>query len=311
MEYASTKNMSREEWLQARRNGIGGSDAAAIMGASPWSTPLTVYADKTGIGPEKEETEAMRQGTDFEAIVAKRFAEETGKKVRRCNKILQHPAFPWMLANIDRDVVGENAGLECKTTSVFNPSDFEGGEVPTYYMWQCQHYMAVTGATHWYLAVMVLSKSFHVFRIKRDDKLIAALITAEEIFWKDHVLAGEPPLPCGTDAEDDVLFAMYPRSMPRSVDLSMLHTDVQTLAVLKDTLKATQQRIDELAQKIKLKMGDAEIGHSGPFKISWKTSTRASVDSKRLKAENPDIYTMYKTETQQRRFEIRKVVKHA
>ena len=81
MNYISTKNMSREEWLEARRKGIGGSDASAFLGQNQWSSPLSVYMDKRGMTPEKDPTEALIQGTDCEEVVAKRFERETGMKV--------------------------------------------------------------------------------------------------------------------------------------------------------------------------------------------------------------------------------------
>lgn len=112
--FADTRDMSHSAWLEARRAGIGGSDAAAILGASPWATPLSVWADKQGLTAEKPDTIAMRFGRDAEEIVARWFAEDTGKTVARCNAILQHPEHPFMLANIDRQIRGERAGLECK-----------------------------------------------------------------------------------------------------------------------------------------------------------------------------------------------------
>ena len=156
-----TKNMSREEWLWHRRGSLGGSDAAAILGLSQWITPYTVWADKTGRLPEQPDNEAMRQGRDFEDYVAQRFTEVTGKKVRRNNAILKNTDYPFAHANIDRSIVGENAGLECKTTSVMNLRKFKNGEYPDTYYCQCVHYMAVTGADRWYLAVLVFGQDFY------------------------------------------------------------------------------------------------------------------------------------------------------
>ena len=203
--YADTRSMSREEWLEARRNGIGGSDASAILGLNPYSSPLRVYTDKIGKAEEKESNEAMRQGVDLEQYVADRFSEETGKRVKKCNKILQHKDLPWMLANIDRQIVGENAGLECKTTSAYSKFKFDEGEINPHYYWQSMHYMAVTGADKWYVAILVLGKSFHVFEIARDDEAIATLIDAEKIFWDEHVMVKVPPLPTGSDADGEAL----------------------------------------------------------------------------------------------------------
>lgn len=76
----STAKMSREEWLEERRKSIGGSDAAAVIGMSRFASPYTVWMDKTGRLPEKEDTEAMRIGRDLEEYVAKRFEEASGKR---------------------------------------------------------------------------------------------------------------------------------------------------------------------------------------------------------------------------------------
>lgn len=103
--FADTRDMSCSAWLEARRAGIGGSDAAAILGASPWATPLSVWADKQGLTEDKPDTIAMRFGRDAEEIVA------------HCNTILQHPEHLFM----------------------------EGGIIPPYFYWQCVHYLAVTG----------------------------------------------------------------------------------------------------------------------------------------------------------------------
>ena len=113
----STKDMSRESWLWFRRHSIGGSDAAAIVGLNNFRSPLGVWLDKMGKVEEEPETEAMRLGRDLEEYVAERFTEATGKKVRRKNAIIYNSAYPFAHANIDREIVGEKAVLECKTTS--------------------------------------------------------------------------------------------------------------------------------------------------------------------------------------------------
>ncbi len=97
-----TRNMQREQWLQIRRKTIGGSDAAAIVGLSHYSTPYSVWANKTGRIPDAEDNEAMRQGRDLEEYVAKRWEEATGKSVRRCNVILYNSQYPFAHADIDR-----------------------------------------------------------------------------------------------------------------------------------------------------------------------------------------------------------------
>ncbi len=97
----------RQEWLTQRRRGIGGSDAAAILGLNPWVSPFDVYLDKLGLSDPKPDTEAMRQGRDLEEYVAQRFVEATGKEVQVAPAMFQHPEHEWMLANVDRLVVGD------------------------------------------------------------------------------------------------------------------------------------------------------------------------------------------------------------
>lgn len=188
----STRTMSRPDWLAQRRKSIGGSDAAGIVGLSQYATPYTVWADKTGRLPEQEDNEAMRQGRDLEEYVANRWTEATGKTVRRSNAILYNSLYPFAHADIDRTVVGENAGLECKTTSTLNLRQFKNVEFPEKYYAQCVHYMAVTGAARWYLAVLVYGRGFFTFTLERDQAEIDALMGAERDFWN---LVEQIPLP--------------------------------------------------------------------------------------------------------------------
>lgn len=178
----STLNMSREDWLRERKKGVGGSDAAAILGMNRYRSAYDVYADKIDIAPDMADNEAMRQGRDLEEYVAKRFSEATGKRVRRENSILLNPAYPFARANIDRAVVGEKAGLECKTTSVLNLKRYKNGDFPEEYYTQCMHYLMVTGYERWYLAVLVFGNDFKIFTIDRDEDEINALADAEEAF---------------------------------------------------------------------------------------------------------------------------------
>lgn len=314
---ADTRGMSHEDWLEARRNGIGGSDAGAIMGVSKWSSPLSVYMDKIGKSVEKEETEAMRQGTDLEPYVAERFVrymeEKEGRKVkvRRCNKILVHPDYPWMIANIDRDIVGEDAGLECKTASTMNRCDYAAGNIPETYYYQCLHYMAVTGASHWYLAVLQYSRDFHVFDIPRNDDRIEMLIQAEEDFWNNHVLAKVPPLPTGDDNDTAMVNVLYPIvAEVEKVDISEMENDLQVRDMLKSQLKKLESDIDEIENRIKMKLGDHVGGFSNSYIVNWGQYERSSFDKKKLLEDHPEFEALikqYTTIKPQRRFMATKV----
>lgn len=289
-----TEGMEKDEWLQWRRKGIGGSHAAAILGLNPYMSAFDVYAEIKGLAPEQPDNEAMRQGRDLEDYVASRFTEATGKSVRKRNAILQHPEHPWLIGNIDRVVVGEDAGVECKTTSVLNKSRFAQGKFPPIYYVQCVHYMALTGADRWYLAVLVLNKGFHVFTIERDESEIEALIEAEKAFWENHVLANIPPTPDGTESTSEVIKAMFPAARDREEIALFGHEDKMRLYLdLKALADDYGKQAEAIKQEIQLEMKDAEIGRAAGYIVTWKNQTRQTLDTKRLQAEKPDLYKQY------------------
>ena len=294
IELAKTLDMPREQWLELRKKGIGGSDAAAIIGLDRYRSAFDVYAEKIGLKSEEPDNEAMRQGRDLEQYVAERFMEATGKKVRRRNTILQHPEHHWMLGNIDRWVVGENAGLECKTTSVLNRCKFSQGEFPPRYYVQCMHYMAVTGADRWYLAVLVLNKSFHVFTIERDEAEIQALIAAEKDFWENHVLKKIPPTPDGSETTSEVIKQLFPEAR-ESAEIAMFGYEdkIQQYLELDAKVKEFESERDKLKQELQLAMADAEIGRAQGYIVEWKNQARQSLDTQKLKSEHAEIYANY------------------
>ena len=145
-----SKNATREEWLKVRKLGLGGSDMAAVLGLSPWRSPIDVWLDKTSDTVEEKESEPMYWGNVLEEVVAQEFAKRSGYKVRNNNFTLQSEEYPYLLANIDREIVGLDAGLECKTANAFKANEWDGDNVPDAYYIQCQHYMAVTGKSSWW-----------------------------------------------------------------------------------------------------------------------------------------------------------------
>lgn len=307
--FADTKNMSREEWLEARRKGIGGSDASAIMGLNPYTSPLKVYMDKTGKAEEKETNEAMRQGTDLEAYVAERFTEETGKKAKRCNKILQHTDYPWMLANVDRLIVGENAGLECKTTSPYSKFKFEEGELNPHYYWQSMHYMAVTGYEKWYVAILVLGKAFHVFEVARDEEAVRALVSAEKDFWCDNVLTKTPPLPTGSEADDEALNDLYPVGGDAGdyIEISGMDDMLDARAFKAKQRDELDAQIREIDQALKMHLGEFQRGITAGWKINWTNTQSSRIDTKMLKEKYPQIAEEVTRTTAGRRFSVAKI----
>lgn len=307
MKPVSLKGKSREEWLELRKHGIGGSEAAAILGLNPYMTPYTVWAEKTNRLPEKEDTEAMRLGRDLEEYVAKRFTEKTGKRVKRRNAILWHEEYPFMFANADRFIVGENAGLECKTTSTLNLKQFKNGEYPDTYYCQCMHYMAVTGYRKWYLAVLVLGKEFLVYEINRDEDEIRSLVEAEKAFW-NYVVKDTPPPVDGRRPTTKTIHTIYREAEPGKIELFGEDSHIKTLLELGKEMKALSTEKERIEQHLKELLGNCEFGQSDKFTVSWKNQTRRNFSVERLLEDHPDIdINPYYKKTEYRKFEVKEL----
>lgn len=309
---AKTKDMERGDWLRLRRQGIGGSDAGAVCGLNPYISPMDVYADKSGLmGNDDFDNEAMREGRDFEEYVARRFTEATGLKVRRSNMMYASSEYPFMLADIDRLVVGkENGiiGLECKTASPYSAAKWEDGMVPAHYLAQCFHYMAVMGAKAWYIAVLIYGKDFKYVRIDRDEEAIQSLIRLEKDFWENHVLANAMPEPDGSKTADEFINGYFRKAFSgKSVKLEGFDGRLKRrkeIERLMDELGTEKKKIE---QEIKLYMKEAQLAENGDFVVSWKNIVSNCLDGKKLKEEQPEVYKKYLKKTESRRFEIKSV----
>lgn len=300
-----TKEMSREDWLNYRRKGIGGSDAGAIIGLNPYATPYTVWADKVGLLPEQEDSEAMRQGRDLEGYVAARFEESTGKRVRRRNVMFQHEKLDFVTANIDREVIGERAGLECKTTSLMNLKRFKNGEFPDQYYTQCVHYLAVTGWDRWYLAVLILNQGFYVYTIERDEEEIAALLSAERAFWETYVAPGVPPPVDGAAPTSEALSKVFPGG-EEDVLLMRQPEIVRDYLALKQQIKRLEVEKERCEQLLKEELGDHEAGDCAEFQVTWRTQERKTFDRKQFEQAHPELcLDPYYKQSQYRVFRVK------
>ncbi|MDQ0158841.1 YqaJ viral recombinase family nuclease [Alkalibacillus salilacus] len=306
----STKDMSREDWLHWRQKGIGGSDIAAIAGLNKWKSPAQVYMEKIDEVPEMTNNEeAMYWGDVMEDVVLKEFANRSGIKTRKRNAIIQHPQYPYMLANVDSLVVGKHEGVEAKTASEYVKDQWEGDEIPTPYLLQCQWYMAVLNYDAWWIAVLIGGNKFVYKKIERDEELIEQLIEIAKDFWNNHVLADNPPEIDGTDASTNLLKAMYPESTnDEKVDLeNELNSYFDALQVIKSEMDDLTQRKKEYENKIKEHLGEHEEGSSNRFVAKWKTVNSTNFDKKKLKQDYPDLYEQYTKESSYRRFTFKEV----
>ncbi|MDU0077713.1 YqaJ viral recombinase family protein [Bacillus velezensis] len=310
--FASTADMSRDEWLLERRKGIGGSDASVILGLNKWRTAFELWLDKTGQVPVSESaSEAAYFGSILEDIVAKEFEVRSGKKVRRKKSMLKHPEHDFILANVDRMIVGEKAILECKTTSAYNLKEWENDEIPADYIVQVQHYLGVLGPQYKkaYFAVLIGGNKFVWKEIERDDELIEMIFTAEVEFWNTAVLGGVAPALDGSSAAEEYLKKRYAETESNKViDLTAVNRErIKQYLQLKESIAELQLQAKELENQIKHEMKEAEYGFIGNYQTSWKPVVTNRIDTNKLKEQFPDVYEKVTKEVQYRRFGIKEV----
>jgi len=294
---------------EARKKGIGGSDAPVVCGLSPWKTPFQLYLEKRGEVEQQEpiNSEATHFGKVLEEIVAQEYMRRTGRKVRKVNDTLVHKKYPFIFGHIDRRVVGERRLLECKTTSSFMRDEWgEPGsdEIPACYIVQVQHYLAVTGFEIADVAVLLGGSDFRIYTVRRDDDLINQLIELEYEFWQ-RVNKGDPPKP---QTLDDVKIR-FPRDKGGVIqaDATVLGL-IDNLTKLKASISELQNLHDNLQQKIMSYMGDnAILEYSGAKLATWKLQSAQRFDTKAFAADYPELYAKYKKTIESRVFRFSKI----
>ncbi|PVX97671.1 YqaJ viral recombinase family protein [Paraburkholderia unamae] len=297
-----TKHLERDDWLAVRRTGIGGSDAAAAVGLNPYQSPLELWLDKTGRSeglprPAPDDTTSPTYwGAILEPIVAASYTKMTANRVRRVNAVLRHPTIPFMIANLDREIVGARDVqiLECKTAGAFGTRLWRDGP-PEYVELQVQHQLAVTGKQAAHVAVLLCGQALEVFRVERDDALIARLIELEARFWH-YVETDTPPPADGSESADRALRHLYPGN-GGTVDFTddrRLSSVFSDLVAVRDEIEARQTIEAQLKQQIQQAMGDATRAMFETGEVSFKRSKDSSaVDLKRLLLDHPEFEAKY------------------
>lgn len=311
-EYARGK-AGRRRWLEERRRGIGGSDAAAVLGLSPWASPLSLWVEKTSPDVDDRQTEAMRWGNVLEHAVATELAKEHGVRLGPCPGILAHPERPWQRATLDRYALNRagqpEAVVEVKTTNAFAAGEWaQDGPPPDHVVIQVQHQLDVTGLPLGYVAALVGGNQPRWWPVERDDELISMLRAEEERFW-DLVQTGVAPGPIGHDADGDALAQLYAGDPGREV-----HLDPATLAavearrVAQADVALAEETVKFLGQQIKAALGDATEGlrPDGSTAVTWRPQTTTRLDSSALKAAHPQLWAEFATTTSGRRLLLKK-----
>ena len=329
-----TADLPRDEWLNYRRRGIGGSDVAAILGVSPFRTSRDIYYDKLGVvalEPDESNWVQLEVGHLLEDLVAKIFQKKTGYRVFQIKKMFHHPEYPFMLADVDYFVElpdGKIAILECKTTN-YNAKDHwwldDREIVPVYYELQGRHYMAVTDIDRAFFCCLYGNTEDEVIirEIKRDMDYEAELIFYEEYFWTGFVQTKTPP-PYVEDGDlvmDSVLQHLAqadPNADAVTLDMTHVNCLLQYLQ-----LQQEKSRLDAQSRKLETEMKrlrgrivslmgascTAVGNHNGMnYTVTFNPVRKPVVDKDnllRLQLNHPDIYNEYVGVSEYRKFHVK------
>lgn len=285
------------QWHAAREKGIGGSDVAAVMGLSPWRSPYEVWCEKTGLAQPEDISDkpAVEWGNRLEPLVGQKFREmHPDFTVRRVNGILTSIERPWAKASLDYEVKVPGEGwlvLEIKTSGQFGSHNWDEG-VPLWYQTQVQHYMAVSGRSAAYVAVLIGGSDYREFRIERDEDDVKAIEQAVDTFWNVNVLTKKEPDAIGGDGP--ALFEVHPEGA-ELVELDETPTALsryQLACAEFDQAKAEKER---WASKLKQEIGDDKGWQTPAGKVVWQRSERSRFDTKRFRADHPELNDEYTT----------------
>lgn len=315
----NTKDMPKDEWLMKRKCGIGGSDASSILGLNPYRSSMAVYIDKideeircnqmdnglkeNAVSKNNETNYKMELGNKLKGFVASEFMLRTGKKVRSINGILRNDKYPFAIANIDRAVVGEKAFLECKVTNSFNKKEWEK-TIPINYKVQMNHYMAVSGASHCYVAALIGNEELVIHKLNRDEKIIEEIMKLEEMFWNNCVLGDNFPMPDGSNDYSKALDSLYKDSKNEELILFEAENVLKRYDEVLGIYKEFEKEKKSIEQYLKLQMKNYEIAYVGDRKITWKKQERNTIDTTKLKKEHPEIVAKFMKTTTSRVLKI-------
>lgn len=206
-----------------------------------------------------------------------------------------HDQYSFMMANIDRLVMGERAGLECKTASPYQADRWKDGKIPEWYYLQCQHYMKVLEMDGWYLAVLIYGKGFQYTYLPRDEELLDHLVKIEKDFWENHIQAKVMPSPDGSKEADKLVQTYFHRKKGTVTRLIGLDEQITRRNELVELIKKMQTEQKIIEQEIKMYLGkeQAQTGISDQYRVTWMEYETRRIDTERLKKERPEIYEGY------------------
>lgn len=297
---------NRDAWLEMRKKGIGGSDCASALGMNPFKSTFQLWLEKTGQYENPPTSERLYWGTVLEGAIADRFSEIKGKQVRK-QGMLQSEEYPWMLADVDRVIVGENAILECKTTSSYLKEGWKDDNLPDNYYLQVQHYMAVGGYDKCYVACLIGGQELVIKEVERNEEDIEAIIKAESDFWNKYVLSGNLPPVDDTTRCEEILKAHFKGGSEAALDLDAEYDDIcEDIKKLEDNASEINKMILEKKNKLRLTLGNNEFARTPKYNVWYRSGyVRTSFNTKQFQKDYPDLYDKYKSVSTYRTLKIR------
>lgn len=289
---------------EERMQYIGGSDIAAIMGQSRWKTPYRLWAEKTGKieMPDLSGRESVEMGNRLEQFVAEIFSEKTGKTVRRAPKMYRHPQYPFLVANIDRLIVGGDELLECKTCSAYKLEEWEN-KIPREYVLQVIWYLGITGRKRGWIACLIGGQKFDYKPIDFDQELFDMMLDKALKFW-ELVQKKVPPLILPED--DETLAELYPTHTEDLIELQEMNERVAYLQEIKMHIEEMNKEKREIETELKTLIADKAGVVTDTYKVTWKTQITRRIDTDLLKTEQPELAQKYIKESTYRVMRITK-----
>ncbi|MEV0726038.1 lambda-exonuclease family protein [Micromonospora purpureochromogenes] len=282
----------RERWLAARAAGIGASEIAAVLGISPYDSPFSLYWRKK-LNTVTEMNEAMEWGLRHEATIASKFAENHPEYVTSPAGLWRHPQHRWMLATPDLHLSGGELA-QIKTTRSWDGWGTPGtDQIPAYYAAQVQQEMTVMGARRCWVPVLCGGNSYREYLVEWNPADAALITEAGEAFMR-RLADDNPPDLDGTAATTTALKQLHPTVVDEVVTIPQhLADQYATRRALLDDAKA---QLAEVENQIRGLLGNAKTAVCDGQKVAQRSVYDTSrIDTRRLKAEQPDTYAAYAT----------------
>ncbi|MEU1180567.1 lambda-exonuclease family protein [Streptomyces sp. NPDC005820] len=284
---------TEEQWHEARRNGIGGSDVAAILGLDKYRGPRHVFEAKHGRDVFDGDTEAADIGRDIEDFIAYLFGKRTGIEIGKPSGTLVHVEHDWMRANVDRYALDDGglgvAPIELKNRSAYQLDDWEDG-VPDGPALQAHWYMAVGGWKYAWVTALVGGNRLKYHRIERDEELIETLVDTCGRWFQRHVVEGFPPPADGLEATKELLGRLWDVKAKdvAEVSLDKARKLRKRRTTLGEQIKALDHQLTEVENEMRLVCGESGIAEADGKK-AWSYVPNGTFSAKRFENDYPII----------------------